>query len=194
MKFHSAVPFLTVAILAWATACGNNSGNPGGASSQRAPGGPLERPQPHGWAVGVTVGEPFTDGLEILRLGGKDPAVIDDVRLRSDDGLTLVGVKLVGPGRALGAVQFARSWPPTSDRDLREEKLRPISEQLIPLQAAPAGWELLLGLRADKPGVLRRTAIEIDYTVGGTKYTVVRPAELVVCAARDSPPEDCAAN
>ncbi|NUS57836.1 MAG: hypothetical protein HOV66_23715 [Streptomycetaceae bacterium] len=122
--------------------------------------------------------------MEVLRLRGTRPAKITGVSLRGDDGLTLVGVRLVGPDRGLGAVQYSPSWPPAHDPDFGGARMLPADTVLTPAGAGGAGWELLLGLRADEPGRYERTAVVIDYTVGGRAYTSVRPAELVVCVQR----------
>ena len=163
--------------------------------SERAVGsgeGPLAADvNPHGWAVAVKPRHTFTDGLEILRLTGDEPAVIEDISLVADEGLTLVDSALLGPSRPIGGVQFVNEWPPVNDPDIGKEPLLPLHTPITPITEDPIGWELLLALRAERPGRFERAGIKITYTVGGRRYSTLRPAKLAVCATPTPETTEC---
>jgi hypothetical protein len=149
----------------------------------------------HGWSVNVAPGHDFTDGFEVIRLPGKDDAVITAVRLVGDKELQLVGAGLLPPDRGFGSFQYASSWPPQPGDpglfDGRLPKLLPLGTPITPVADDPAGWELVMGLRADQPGRFLREGIEIDYTIDGEEFTAFRPAKLAVCATQDPSPRKC---
>ena len=150
-------------------------------TDSRTDGGPLRAPNPHGWSTSNSVGDVFTDGMEVLHLEGNREAVIEDVRLVGDDGLELVGAKVAGQDRAIGFIQYNADFPPVNDPDLGD----PVLIDAIGATVTPysGGWELLLGIKATKEGFLVREGVEIDYRVGGEEYTVFREAWLGVCTS-----------
>jgi hypothetical protein len=146
-------------------------------------GGPMDPGNPHGWAVTAPVGHPFTDGMEVLRLTGDQPAVIKDVRLVGNEGLELVGAKLASPERGIGWVQYRAEFPPNNDPVLDVDLVDVVGARITPLASDNGGWELLLGIRATTDGYLVRTGVEVDYRVGANNYTVLLPAHLAVCTS-----------
>jgi len=147
----------------------------------------------HGWSTSVEPGEPFTDGLETLRPTG--PVEIVDVRMDADDGLRLLGAKLVEPGRPMGAVQHLYEYPPSA-ADTAEyfgspSRVRDAVGATITPRTAPGGtpdsWELLLGLEATRPGTLVRHSIVVTYRKDGRLGRFVIPGLLEVCAAEPMP-------
>lgn len=147
--------------------------------------GPLAYPHPneHAWTTYEPVGATFTDGLEVLVLRGKRPAVIDKVKLlpgHNGDGLKLIGVRLAGPTRD-GNVQ-RMPWPPR-DPDLVASSVGPaIGRTIAPQSRGGAyNWELLLGMKVTKPGYLVRRGIEVNYHIGDQHYSYVIHGWLAVC-------------
>lgn len=151
----------------------------------RSTDGPMVLGNPHGWATTGAVGDTFTDGMELLRLGGDQSAVIEDVRLVGDEGLELVGAKLAPPERAIGAVQYFETFPPTDDPVLDADLVDAEGTTITPMGEAGETWELLLGIRATREGYLVRTAVEVDYSVGDDEFTAVLPGHLAVCTSPD---------
>lgn len=146
--------------------------------------GPLQLPNSHGWATTAAVGDPFTDGMEVLRLTGDQDAVIEAVTMVGDDGLKLVGAKLAPPSRGIGAIQYHDAFPPKDDPDLGDVRLvDAVGGTVTPLGEDSAGWELLLGVEATREGYLVRTGVRIDYRVGDEQYTALLPANLAVCTS-----------
>lgn len=153
-------------------------------SGRRTDGGPMIAPNPHGWATSDRVGDVFTDGMEIFRLAGDAEAVIEDIRLVGDEGLELVGAKVAGPDRAIGAIMYNADFPPVDEPDLRDAVLYDaIGATITPREKHPGGWELLLGIRATEEGYLVREGVEVDYRVGDDEYTVFWEAWLGVCTS-----------
>jgi hypothetical protein len=144
--------------------------------------GPMSPPNPHGWAITKGVGETFTDGFEVLRLRGDRPAVLDSVALVGSEGLELVGFRLAGPDRSMGAVQLVDNFPP---RDPMLSDVRPANDTTItPVsKSGSIGWELLIGIKVVEEGYHVREGVRVDYTVDGERFSVVHPAQLVVCTS-----------
>lgn len=155
------------------------------AGTPRTEGGPMIVPDPHGWATSdAGVGDVFTDGSEILDLAGDQNAVIEDIRLVGDEGLELVGAKIVGGDRKIGAIQYNKDFPPTNEPELDDAVFYDaVGATITPEAVNPGGWELLLGIKATEEGNLVREAIEVDYRVGEEKYTVSWEALLGVCTS-----------
>lgn len=144
---------------------------------------------PHAWAVHVSVGHTFTDGFEVLNLGGKSKAVIDSVKvLPADSGLKVVGVRLANPTRKDG-VQVTWNWPPR-DPHLEQSTIGPgLGATITPYSHDKNTWELLVGIKVTRPGYLVRRELEVDYHIGDQHYSYVDPATVAVCTLRST--ADC---
>ncbi|MFC6286146.1 hypothetical protein ACFP3Q_07230 [Nocardioides sp. GCM10027113] len=138
-------------------------------------------PDEHGYAITLPAGTTFTDGYEILKLAGDEPAVIEDVTIAGDDGLELVGALLAPPPRLNAAVQLMRSWPPRDEALDEDSFVEAVGARIEPLSRAPMGYELLLGLRVADEGYLVRESVTVTYRVGETVYEVDFPASIAVC-------------
>ena len=142
-------------------------------------GGPLRSAPAHGWATTHPVGEPFTDGLEILKFpGAHDAAVLESVELIGADGLEVVGVSLAGPDRRFGSIMHLDGYPPR-DPDLSD--VRPSDTAMTPDEV---GWQLLLGIQATEPGYLTREGLRITYSIDGQTYEREYAAHLAVCTSQ----------
>lgn len=153
-----------------------------GCSAGVTDGGPLKSPPAHGWATTQPVGQPFTDGLEILHLSGDTPAVIESVTLVGDSTLKLVGVRLASPNRTIASAQKL-PWPPVSDE--MPEILPAIGATITPESQNRMGWPLLVGIKVTEPGYHVRNTVRVEYTVAGERYVQELQAQLAVCTSTD---------
>ena len=167
-----------LAAVAALTGCASESGALG--RGEREAGGPIGTTNQHVWTKKVDVGEAFTDGTEVLVVQGKEPAVLDGVHLVGAQGIDLLGVRLVKPGRSWGSI-MSMPWPPR-DPDLDESLVIPAEGATLEPQRDGTGYELLLGLKAQERGYFVRQGIRVDYTVNGKKYSRFLPAVLSVCS------------
>ena len=153
--------------------------------------GPLRVPNPHAWGQAVDAGDPFTDGLEVLRLKGAPSATVTSVELVGDPGVSLTGAMLAGPGRGMGALQVIHSWPPR-DRDLDESRLVPAVGATITDDSA--GWELFVGMTAAEAATVDRLGINVGYDVAGVQHETFLPAFVRICVRQEAPgaSEKCA--
>lgn len=167
------LPVVTAVLVAGAAAsCGGSVDD----------GGPMVPGNAHGYGFVTKVGDTFTDGFEILRLGGESEAKIEKVEIEGDAGLKLLGAKVVGPDRSIAAIQYFADWP-ASDPDLQGATIVDAKGATITPQSQDSmGWELLVGLEVTEPGHLVRDAVLVTYTVGDQTYRVRLPAEIAVCA------------
>ena len=156
----------------------------------RASDGPIEAPDFHGTIVRGQSGERFTDGFEVLRVAGDKPAIITSVRsVGADSTLKLLGAKIAGPDRKLGAWTYLPNWPPTKPAlgplvDAEGAHLLPRSE------IDGKGYELLIGYELGEISEMStRTRVEVDYTVDGKDYVFRSPAALTFCPDNNSDDE-----
>lgn len=179
------VPCAVALATAAVTACGSSK-----------PGGPLVAPPPHGFAMTQPVGFVFTDGVETLKLSGDQPAVLRNVEAVGTNGLKVVGIALVKPGRKVGTIQEIDGWPP-KDRYLRPgDLIRPgVGATFTPWSHNKLGqsYELLVGMKVVKPGYLVRDGLRITYEVDGTTFQRYFPAQLAVCTSKEleKAPDGC---
>lgn len=136
----------------------------------------------------------FIDRLEILRLEGRDPAVLLHVESVGGDGaFRYLGAMIAGPDRKLAAVTYLEGFPP-DDGSLGE--IRPaIGAQIRPVTETTGGkgYELLIGYEVeDDTKVALRTGIVVTYRVGAREYVWRSPARLLYCSA-SMPTDRCEA-
>jgi hypothetical protein len=144
---------------------------------------PLTKGPPHGWTTTMPVGSVFTDGLEVLQLGGHEPAVITSISLVGNAGLQLVGASLATPERDVGSIQQLKGYPP---RNPHIPRIIPaVGATITPRAQDHIGWELLLGIKVTREGYLSRDGIVIEYSVAGRDYRTFEPAQLAVCTSSD---------
>jgi hypothetical protein len=63
----------------------------------------MDLPFDHGWSTAIRHSETFTDGYEVLRLKGDQPATVTKVQLTGAGGLEQVGAKIASPARRCSA-------------------------------------------------------------------------------------------
>jgi hypothetical protein len=156
---------------------------------ERAGAGPIEPVNRHVWAHSYPAGSTITDGLETITIRGREPAVLDSVKLVGAHGLKIVGVKLADQRRGV-LFTSARGWPPRVTA-LPEE----LRSQYKPEAVVPAGgarlkpgasppYELLIGMKVLHPGSVSRRGIVIRYHVGEEHYRYVDRAAVWICTSK----------
>lgn len=182
---------LVAAVLAAAaalTGC-TSAGQAEAHHDERRAGGPIETTNQHVWTKTVALNEPFTDGVEVLVVGGNRPAVLDGVHLVGAKGIRLLGVRLVEPGRSWGSI-MSMPWPPR-DPDLDPCLVVSADGATLAPQHDGTGYELLLGLKARGRGYFVRKGIRVDYTVGEDRYSRFVPAVLGICSGMKQSNKPC---
>ena len=137
---------------------------------------------PQGSSLTRPVGTRFTEGIQVLELGGDKPGTIDRVEFVGDQAVKLLGAWVLPPSRAIGAVQFLQDWPPKADFGVDLSRAVPAEgTRISPQSEDSASWELLLGVEVTQEGHWTHTAIRVTYEVDGDRYRVDLPTELTVC-------------
>ncbi|MFF2832315.1 hypothetical protein ACFVSK_11185 [Cellulosimicrobium cellulans] len=148
----------------------------------------------------------MTDGLEVLYLDTPGEATITDVSFTpQDSGIEIVGVAILGPeDREMGATQLAPGFPPapadvsatvgTYDDAVGYTVTHEGSRAPADEPEAMEGYQLLIGITAEKPGRFERKTIEVTYEMDGAQRLYSIPAELIVCSGSpiDDTGLDCA--
>jgi len=73
-------------------------------------------------------------------------------------------------------------WP---SRPLSEEHVVPVAKTRTPAGTPGEGLELVIGVRATRPGVGRARAVEFTYKVGGRRYREVYDGSMYLCAPKE---------
>ena len=137
------------------------------------------------------VGEIFSLGHVLFTNGAKKPAVIERVRLLGvTDGLELLGMRTrpvpdqEGKGMFLGANGFPPpEWPSQPFARANQVPVpREFNEEGDPIE----GLELVIGVRATRPGVARFRAVEFTYKVGGRRYREEWEGSIYLCAPSET--------
>ena len=146
------------------------------------PPGPLEIGTPHAWAVTVTSGKTFTDGMELLLLRGRRPATFEDVTVVGGNAsLTYLGARIALPSREMTSIQEMKDFPPTALPPSQLAAAEGFTIQPTGRTARRQGYELLVGYRVDDPTFSVRHTIRIQYRIDGQTYLTDIPAGLVTC-------------
>lgn len=159
------------------------------ATSGLDPTGPIRVPEAHGHLVRGPAGTVFSDGLEVLRLGGDEPAVIESVRsVGASETFRFLGAWLAGPDREYASWSQLPGAPPTK-RSLGD--LEPAADAVLEPDPDGLGYELFLGYEVLRDDVIdTRTRIEVVYRVGDSRHVWTSPAELTYCP-RGVGADDC---
>jgi hypothetical protein len=136
-----------------------------------------------GFAAPVEVGQDFSIGITALHNDGRKPIVVERVRLLGVTGnLELLGVdtRQYPKGNAqilLG--DFGFPPPKYPAKPLIDQDVVP-----VPTAAEPQeGLELVIGVRAAKPGIAAYRAVDVFYRVGKRRYHELFNANTVhLCA------------
>jgi hypothetical protein len=144
---------------------------------------PLQAPGHDGVAALASVREPVSFGPLVLTNTTGHPITIVDVRPgRRDAGLAYLGVRASASQTrrvfSLGAAQGAFPYP-SGGADWR-----PVSGVVVlPERAGGArGVEILVGVRADRPGRWSMRSVSVTYQIGPQRYVTTYGDTYTVCA------------
>lgn len=153
--------------------------------------GPLDGENTLDYSHHIAVGERFSFGGALITNDTKKPARIERVRvLGVTDGLEVLGVRTrqvpdgPGPGRVNGMFLGALDYPPSeyATRPLAEQNIVPVATSRTPSGDPENGLELVIGVRATRPGIARLRGVEFTYRLGGRRYRGVSKGFLYLCA------------
>jgi hypothetical protein len=141
------------------------------------------------------VGEPLSFGYVLLRNRAKTSATLERIRvLGVTGGLEVLGVhtRLVPDEAGRGMFLSAFGYPPAewSTKPLADQHVVPVGKTFLEDGDPNEGLELVIGVRATRPGVARARAVEFTYTVGGKRYREVDEGSVYLC----TPTEDFTAD
>ena len=134
----------------------------------------------------IGVGERFSIGGALLLNGTNKPATIERVRVVGvTDGLEVLGVRTrplpdQGKGMFLGALDYPP--PEYPSRPLAEQNIVRPATSRTPAGTPGDGLELVIGVRATRPGIARFRAVEFTYRLGGRRYRAVNDGNVYLCA------------
>jgi hypothetical protein len=151
--------------------------------------GPIDSSQNGlGYSQPLEVGQDFSIGITTLYNGGKKPIVVERVRLLGVTGaLELVGVNTrLFPQGDVGIFIGEFGFPPAPypSKPLAEQNVVPVPKLFNPTSGDPdEGLELVIGIRATRPGISAYRAVEVHYRVGDRDYRETYEANAVhLCA------------
>lgn len=132
------------------------------------------------------IGERFSVGVLLTNSAGK-PATIERVRLLGvTDGLEVLGVRSrpvpdeYGKGMFIGALDYPPSeW---STKPLADQRVVPVATERTPSGEPGNGLQLVIGVRATRPGIARLRAVEYTYRVGSRRYRATYGGSTFLCA------------
>lgn len=178
-----AVAVVTVACLALVTTAVALVLSQTNGSSGLDTDGPMFTPPEHGIVIPGQRGSVFTDGFEVLRLEGDEPAKIVSIRsVGGESTFKFLGALMAGPDRRDGAISYLPAFPP------RDSSLGPLVDA-VGARIEPRvetrngmGYELLIGYEViDDTRVGYRAAVEVTYTVGDETYLWRSPGRMLFC-------------
>jgi hypothetical protein len=151
-------------------------------------GGPIDSSE-NGLAYSqpLEVGQDFSIGITALFNDGKKPAIVDKVRLLGVTGpLELLGVHTRHfPEGNVGTFPADFGFPPDRypAKPLTEQNVVPGSMVFNDAGESIDGLELVIGIRAMRPGISAYRAVEVHYRVGRRRYRELFEANHVhLCA------------
>jgi hypothetical protein len=139
----------------------------------------------------LSVGESVSFGYVFLRNTAKTPATLESVRLLGiTDGLELLGVRSrpVPDEQGRGMFLGVAGYPPTDwlSNPLESHHVVPVSKTFLENGNPEEGLELVIGVRATRPGVARARAVEFTYKVSGRRYREVYDGSMYLCAPTEN--------
>lgn len=140
-------------------------------------GGPDRLPNPAVYLVEFETGTTFSDGFDRVLLSSSGGATLEGVEiLGGNNYFDLVGIKVAGPDRRIGSIQFDEEYPPQ----------RPGLGKLVDgdgavLEPGPVGSLLLVGMKVVGEGPGSRTGLRVTYSYEGTRYYQDHPSAVVNC-------------
>lgn len=145
----------------------------------------------------LAIGEPVSYGYVLLLNTAKKPATLETVRLLGiSGGLEVLGVRSRSVPDEEGRGMFISlgGYPPHdwSSTPLESNHVVPVGATFAEDGTPNEGLELVIGVRATRPGVGRARAVEFTYKVGGRRYREVYDGSLYLCApAEDFTADTC---
>ena len=136
------------------------------------------------------VGKPFSFGHVLLRTRGRLPATLERVRiLGMTGGIELLGVqsRVVPDEQGRGMVLQAFGYPPAEwpSMPLAAQHVVPVGKTFEESGDPNEGLELVIGVRATKPGVARARAVEFTYRVGDRRYRETYDGSMYLCVPQE---------
>ena len=140
------------------------------------------------YAQPLEVGQDFSIGITTLYNRGKRPVTIERVRLLGVTGpLELLGVNTRRfPQGDVGIFFGEYGFPPARypSKPLADQNIVQVPTLFNPTSGDPDdGLELVIGIRATRPGIAAYRAVEVRYRVGSREYREVFEANSAhLCA------------
>ena len=138
----------------------------------------------------LAIGEQVSFGYVLLTNSGKAPATLENIRLLGvSGGLELLGIRSrsvpdeEGRGMFIGLAGYPpKEW---SSTPLESNHVVPVPETFS--EGNPnEGLELVIGVRATRPGVARARAVEFTYKVGSKRHREVYDGSMYLCAPAEN--------
>ncbi len=151
------------------------------------PSGRLDPGFPTSTSFAVVAMRPFTFGVLILKNPTHSPAVLDEVKLQHTSNnvhVVRIAAALIPRDAPNGSTATADYFPP-------HEKLHAVQGFVFPAKhpGSPAQYlQIVIGLRADKPGYYSFRSVSLDYRMGGHRYRLVAQTSFSWCATRSHKP------
>jgi hypothetical protein len=145
----------------------------------------------------LAIGQQVSYGYVLLLNTAKKPATLESIRLLGvTGGLEVLGVRSRSVPDEEGRGMFISlgGYPPHdwSSTPLESNHVVPVGTTFAEDGTPNEGLELVIGVRASRPGVGRLRAVEFTYKVGGRRYQEVYDGSLYLCApAEDFTTETC---
>lgn len=141
----------------------------------------------------VDLGKPFTFGSMSLHNEGKEPVVLDAIRLLPPlpDGFRLVDVVVAQDrDRKLNSVGTSSVFPPVVEK---VGQLRPFHGLKVPNydDNGRRSSAVLMGLQLDRQGTGTFKRVEIDYRVGSKRYIMKADFMFMACGPEADYPMGC---
>jgi len=127
------------------------------------------------------VGRVFTDGMNVIDIGGHEPATLLKVEsIGGSEGLKFLGAKLVGPHRS--AVDFTSldGWPTVEGSPPLIEPVGATLEPTVKTWNRHA-YELVMGYRIIRATYAERVGVRVTYKIGDHVYQATLPRLISIC-------------
>lgn len=145
--------------------------------------GPLRASTEHGIVAEGQTGSVFTDGFEVLQLGGAQEATIVKVEsIGGSETFRHLGSQLAGPDRKIAASSYIKGFPPADDT--LGELTQAEGAVIVPVAETrrSMGYELLVGYEIlDDTQIGYRAGLRITYRVGDEEFVWESPARMLYC-------------
>jgi hypothetical protein len=141
--------------------------------------GPLASPEHSSIGFPQKAGNAFPFGLAVAFDRSGRPARLESIApVAPTPGLRLLDTRVAGAARG-GTLVGSYRWPDPAFKDLH-----PVRGYVVPPAGSPAGRagvQLILVLRADRPGRYVVKGVSVDYRVGTTSHRAVIHQGMAVC-------------